>query len=371
MKTKITILLCLCLMSNLLKAQTSDDLLNLMIGKKLISQEDADSIRADAALKAQEAKEKQKTFTISAKRPIAITGYTQVRFQSLQESGKVDYADVRRARLDVRGNVVPTWEYRVQFDLAASPKLLDGYTVFKPFDFFKLEAGQFKIPFSMENLAQSNNMETIDRSQVVEALTSRSRDILGNNNGRDVGVQAFGSILKIKDRFIIDYFVGGFNGNGINTADNNEPKDAVARIVFHPVKGLDIGGSWYNGYDKYGTPVARNHVRTRVGGELSYIYKIASLKGEYIEGEDGGIKRSGYYAQLASYIYKKKFQLVFKYDAFDQDTDKDDDATINYVGGINFFFNDYAKIQVNATIRTEETKNVNNDIIGVQLQVGF
>lgn len=368
---KITTLICICLLSNMLKAQTSDDLLNLMIGKKLISQEEADSIRADAALKAQEAKEKQKSFTVSAKRSIAITGYTQVRFLSLQESGKPDAADIRRARLDFKGNIAPLWEYDVQFDLAGSPKLIDGYAIYKPFDFLKLQAGQFKVPFSSENVWADNNLELMDRSQVVEALVARSGDVIGNQNGRDIGVQAFGSLLKINDRFIIDYYVAGLNGNGINVADNNEPKDAAARIVFHPVKGLDIGGSWYNGYDKYGTPTARNHVRTRMGGELSYIYKIAGFKAEYIEGEDGGIKKSGYFAQLSSYIYKKKLQVVVKYDAYDKDTDKDDDATLNYVGGINYYFNDFAKIQLNVTNRREETNDVNNDIIGVQLQIGF
>ncbi len=44
-------------------AQTNDDVLNLLIQKKAISQEDADSLRADAAVKEQEAP-KDKTFTI-------------------------------------------------------------------------------------------------------------------------------------------------------------------------------------------------------------------------------------------------------------------------------------------------------------------
>jgi phosphate-selective porin OprO and OprP len=371
MKTKYLFLLGFCFITGSLMAQTPDDILNVLISKNLVTQAEADSIRAEASRKAQDAKEKQKSFFINARRAINISGYAQIRFQSFQESGRVDYADVRRARLDFRGNVTPTWEYRLQFDLASSPKLLDGYAAFKPYDFLKLQAGQFKVPFSLENLAPSNNMETIDRSQVVEALVARGRDVLGNHNGRDIGVQASGSLVKINDRFIVDYFVAGFNGNGINTADNNEPKDAAARIVLHPVKGLDIGASYYNGYDKYGTPTARNRVRTRMGGELVYIYKFASLRGEYIEGEDGGIERSGYYAQLSAYIYKKKLQLVGRYDAFDPDTDKDDDAMINYLGGINFFFNDWAKIQVNVTNRTEEGESVNNDIIGVQLQIGF
>jgi phosphate-selective porin OprO/OprP len=371
MKTNLllTAMLLLCITS--LRAQTTDDILNLMINKKLVSQEDADSIRAEAAIKAQDAKEKQKTFGILARRAINISGYTQVRFQSQQEAGKVDYADIRRARLDFRGNIAPTWEYDVQFDLAVSPKLIDGYAAYKPFDILKLQAGQFKVPFSLENVTGDNTLETIDRSQVVEALVARGKDVIGNHNGRDQGIQASGSLLKIHDRFIVDYFVGGFNGNGINNTDNNESKDAVARLVLHPVKGLDVGGSWYNGYDKFGTPAAVNQIRTRIGGELVYIYKFASIRGEYIKGEDGILKREGYYAQASAYIYKRKLQLVGKYDFYDPNTEKDNDASKYYVGGINYYFNDFAKIQVNASVREEEIKNFNNDLINVQLQIGF
>jgi phosphate-selective porin OprO/OprP len=347
-------------------AQTSDDILNLMIKKNLVSQEEADSIRAEAAIKAQD----QKSFPLNLRRPVNLTGYTQFRFQSLQESGKPDYADIRRARLDFRGNVTPLWEYRLQVDFATTPKLLDGYAVFKPYSWLKFQAGQFKIPFTAENLVQSNNLETIERSQVVDALAARRNDVIGNQNGRDAGIQISGSVLKFKDRFIVDYFAGGFNGTGINVIDNNESKDFIGRIVIHPVKNLDIGASYYNGYGKYGTD-ARNHTRKRTGGDITYIYTIALLRAEYINGQDGGIDKEGYYATLGSYIWKKKLQLLAKYDVFDPDKNSDDKKLTNYTGGINFYFNDWSKIQLNYTYRDEESGNINNDIIAAQLQISF
>ena len=36
----------------------------------------------------------------------------------------------------------------------------------------------------------------IDRSQVVEALVARGKDVIGNQNGRDIGIQIGGGILK-------------------------------------------------------------------------------------------------------------------------------------------------------------------------------
>src|SRR5688572_12151461 len=93
---------CFVLISNCLQAQ-SDDILNLLIRKQVITQEEADSIRADNAIKTQASKEKQKLFGINARKEFQLSGYSQVRFQSLQESGRIDYADIRRSRLDIKG----------------------------------------------------------------------------------------------------------------------------------------------------------------------------------------------------------------------------------------------------------------------------
>ena len=142
---------------------------------------------------------------------LQFSGYIQTRFQSNQKAGTPDGLDIRRARLDIRGDVKTAWEYRLQVDFAGTPKLLDGYAVFKPFDFLKVQVGQFKIPLSPDNIMASGKMEFIDRSQVTEALVSRGKDVLGNNNGRDIGAMVFGSLLKIKDKNYVDYYIGGFN----------------------------------------------------------------------------------------------------------------------------------------------------------------
>jgi phosphate-selective porin OprO and OprP len=357
------------------KAQTTDDVLNLLINKNLIRQSEADSIRAEFAIKQQDAKEKQKSFNITGKRAVQISGYTQVRFQSFQEAGKPDGMDIRRARLDFRGPITPTWDYRLQLEFATAPKILDATITFKPYDYLKVQAGQFKVPFSLENLAQSNLLETIDRSQVVEALVARGKDVIGNHNGRDVGLEVFGSALKLKEKFVIDYFIAALNGAGINSVENNEPKDFAGRLVLHPITGLDIGGSTYIGYDRIGTTTLKNQIRNRFGGELSYTWKNLSVKGEYIEGQDDAVKKYGYYAQASYFIFPKKFQILAKYDAFDPDKSKEDKMTNQlsnwYIGGLTYFFNDWAKLSVNYTYKAEKGTKINNDLISAQAQIGF
>lgn len=356
--------------------QTSEEMINLLISKNVISQHEADSVRAVIAIKAQEDKAKQKKFNLTSGKALTLNGYTQVRFQSLQEPGKKDGFDIRRARLDLKGAITEKWDYRMQLDFATSPKILDATIGYKAGDYLKITAGQFKVPFSMENLTSSNKLESIDRSQVVEALVARGKDVIGNHNGRDIGLQFSGSVLKLNDLYLIDYAVGVFDGAGINATDNNEEKDLAARLLFHPVPGLDIGGSYYDGYDNWltGTPsAAKNQVRKRIGGELSYTLNDFSIRGEYIKGQDGSIARSGYYAQAGYYFIPKKFQLILKYDTYDADMDKAKNISTNYTCVLNYMFNDFTRLQAGYTSRNEEDKDnkINNDVIAIQLQIGF
>ncbi|MDO9579026.1 MAG: porin [Bacteroidales bacterium] len=355
-------------------SQSTNDILNLLISNKTISQLQADSVRAEAALLQQQTDATRKTFFVTAARQMQLSGYSQVRFQALQEEGKKDGFDIRRARLDLKGSLSPYFSYRVQADLADKPKLIDGYGEIKMADYFSITAGQFKIPFSLENLASSNKLEMIDRSQVVEALVARGKDVIGNQNGRDVGIQVSGTIVKVKDLPLVEYRLGVFNGSGINVADTaNEAKDIAGRLIFTPMKGFSFGGGFYNGWDKAIKPdvPGQSQTRNRIGGEVSYVSTRFSLKGEYISGKDGKTTRAGWYAQAAYFIIPQKLQVLGKYDVYDPNTSSPDNILTNYVFGGNYNFNSWSKLQAFYTIRQEEGTSVNNNYFSVQYQIRF
>jgi len=352
-------------------AQTTNDVLDLLIKNKSITQEQADSVRAEAAIKQQDVDAGKKSFFASASRLIQLSGYTQVRYKSQQETGKVDGFDIRRARLDIRGNVSPYFSYRLQTDFAGTPKLIDAYAEIKIYDCFNFTIGQAKIPFSMENLASSNKMESIDRSQVVEALVGRGQDVIGNQNGRDIGVQLGGSFVKSENRFLFDYKIGLFNGSGINAADKNENKDFVGRLVAHPVKGFDIGGSYYTGKGNFGKPTPTDQDRNRYGIELNYEYKRFFVRGEFIEGKDGSITRNGWYAQTGYFLIPAKFQLIAKYDTYDTDTSVSNDVSTAYLIGATYNFNNWSRIQAGYTIKKEEGPEISNNFGVIQYQISF
>jgi phosphate-selective porin OprO/OprP len=299
--------LLITLFINKVYAQSTNDILNLLITNEAVTQEQADSLRADAAIKQQDLDANKKSFPVSAARQIQISGYTQIRYQVLDEKGKKDGFDIRRARLDLKGNFTPFFAYRLQADLADKPKIVDAYAEIKLNDYFNITLGQFRIPFSLENLTSMTKFELIDFSQAVDAMTARSKDVIGNQNGRDIGIQIGGALLKKGNNTLIEYRLGVFNGSGINIADTaNEAKDIAGRLIINPVKGLTFGASYYNGWGKAIKPAAefkgRSQARNRFGLEVSYTTARLSLKGEYIQGKDGKTVRAGWYALAGYYI---------------------------------------------------------------------
>lgn len=361
------------------KSQSTDDILNVLVQKNLIAQKDADSLRAEAAIAAQANLAKVKSFPVNAAKKISLSGYTQIRYQALEQTGAIDGFDIRRARVDLKGIISPYWGYRVQFDLAGTPKLIDAYAELKVNDYLNITFGQAKIPFSLENITSSPKLELIDRSQVVEALVARGKDLGGHQNGRDIGILLGGTLLKLKDRPVVDYRLGVYNGSGINTTDKDGEKDYAARLIFYPVTGLTFSGALYNGSRfvpevKTGTVVttpSKSVDRNRFGFDLSYDLKNFSLRSEYIYGKDDVTEREGYYLLGGYYLLQKKVQLVAKYDFYDADKAKADDASIWVVLGANYNFNANTKLQVNYSIKQEEGTSIDNNFANLQLQIGF
>ncbi len=355
---------------SLSKSQTTNDILNLLIQEKIISQKQADSLRAEDAIKQQEAEAKKKSFNVTAGKPIQLSGYLQTRYQANDASGKTDGFDIRRAYLDLKGTLSPKWGYRFQANFATSPKIIDIYADYKINEYLNFTFGQFAIPFSRENLTANTKTDFIDRSQVVEALVARGKDEIGDQNGRDIGIQAGGILVKTGEKTLIDYKIGLFNGSGINTTDKNESKDVVTRIIAHPIQGLDFGVSYYNGHGNWGTP-AKNRKRNRIGFELGYEINNFSMSGEFINGQDASVKKQGYYVQAGYYVISKKLQFVGKIDSYDPNTDLDDNASTWYIAGLNFVINSNILLQANYTFKEEQGNKTTNNLASIQLQAKF
>ncbi|MDP4188775.1 MAG: porin [Bacteroidota bacterium] len=360
-----------------LQAQTNNDLLNVLTRNQVISQKQADSLRNEANKNAEQ-KNGIKSVLNNTNKALQITGFTQFRYQELDQAGKKDGFDLRRARVVFKGDVLKNWSYFVQFDMACSPRLLDAYANLKLSDALMFTFGQFKVPLSRESLISSGKLETLDCSQVVEALVARPGDVIGNQLGYDQGVKVSGDLFKLNDRHLLEYQLAVVNGAGINvTGDNNESKDLAGRMIVHAVKGLDLGGSFYKGLDNWNSTVNNVAVsniarkRDRIGFDLYYTLGGASLQSEYLKGWDGNIIRSGYYVQAAYFVMPGKLQLLAKYDSYDPNKDVSKDKSNWYILGANYNLGPNSRLQVAYNIKTEEGTEIHNNIAAVQLQIGF
>src|SRR3984957_7852123 len=381
------------------QAQTTDDILKLMVKKGTISEQEADSLRSEYATKQHRADAIADSFPLRLGRSLSLSGYAQTVYTNYEHQLAGKYYDgftIKRARLDFQGHFASQFDYRMLVDFVGqsgangtaptggqliSPFLVEAYIVYKPFTFLNFKAGQMIVAFSQENMTQDRNLYFIERSQVVNALVARKGDAanglvdsLGNQNGRDIGIQAGGRIIKIKDYHLLDYTLQVLNGAGINSLDNNSYKDIDGRLIFHPIKALSLGGSYYHGVDVFTSSLTKSQRRIRWGTEAALDLDGLDIKGEYIrgwEGDSNPINHQGWYGQAAYFVIPKHLQALFRYDWYDSNMAKSNVNSTYYDFGLDYFFNVWTKLSLYYSLRNQEGPTVNNNMFEAQLQLAF
>jgi hypothetical protein len=166
----------------------------------------------------------------------------------------------------------------------------------------------------------------------------------------------------------VDYAIGIYNGAGINKADDNVNKDYVARLVVHPLLGLDVGGAYYNGYAGKSSAGKR---RDRAGAELSYTFEPLTVKGEFIYGKDSVTEKTGWYAQAGVFAIPKILQVVVKYDSYDPNIDKQDNETDLATAGVNLFITKWTYIQAMYQLKYARPDDIRDHAALAQFTIKF
>jgi phosphate-selective porin OprO and OprP len=130
---------------------------------------------------------------------------------------------VRRARFEVDGRLYRWIGFKLEADFTEGVSLKDAYLDLRFFPELRFRAGQFKVPFSLEELTSSRFIDFVERSLVNELAPARDR-----------GVMIYGDLLD----GAVSYPLGGFNGTGEDTNDNNAGKDLATRLTFTPTTTL-------------------------------------------------------------------------------------------------------------------------------------
>lgn len=303
-----------------------------------------------------------------------------------------------RARFGATG-VIPydfSYYFMAEFSpMLGGPFLLDGFVSYKRFaPYVNASLGQFKSPFGLELLTPCHKLTTINRSMIVDRVGSAYR-VPGN---RDLGFMLFGgtgdlSIFGTKTKDLFGYKLAIMNGAGKNTKDDNAKKDLIGRLTFHPFEFVTLGASYRTGEQPPAAAgVTKNDVRNRIGFDLEFKYKGILLQGEYIKGTDEGSKTIGGgcggdpeivlgsfeshgFFITAAYMTPWRIQPVYRFETYNPDLDPDmtDDMESIQTFGINYFFNDRVRLQVNYLYKAEESWRVEvpNDEILLQVQIEF
>lgn len=244
---------------------------------------------------------------------LSVGGLIQADYLMFQDSYPVDNDfDIRRARLWIYGRIFRDFSYRLEAELegSSSERLVDAYINYDALPWLQVRMGQFKEPFSFEQLTADRNL----------AFTERSFGYYFTP-ARDVGLMVHGSLYDEAVR----YAVGVFNGDGTD-ADRRSQKDSkqvTGRLVVRPLqhlgpaflKTLQLGGSWSRSRMdtsdfnfKVKTPArttfftlqarAKFHITEdiddldRYGLELAYTLGPVALMAEYFKNDFTGVKLS-------------------------------------------------------------------------------
>lgn len=314
------------------------------------------------------AEDKPESTPVTSTSAFKLTGYTQVRYGLVNDdytalfnnSGPSSF-QIYRARFGLEGEVFKNIRYKVLIDAVKSPVLLDALVEFSLIKGGFLRIGQFKVPFSQENLASAANLDTINFAQVVSKLVPGRDD---KASGRDLGVMADYKWDTLEG------MVGLFNGQGINTLDLDATKDFAARLIWTPLSYLSVGASEYVGHSLFvlNTPTVR---RNRTGFEAAFNYSDFMVKAEYVHGWDGEKTSEGWYVTGGYFALPKKLQLILRYDTFDKSLQSVGDRSNLIVLGLNWFFTTKTKFQVNCELGKLEGQSLVFSALLGQFQVGF
>ena len=285
---------------------------------------------------------------------------------------------LRRARFEFTGQFHPMLDFRLQADLAFTPRLLDAWLRVKFCKYAHLWIGQIKTPYTMDNFLSPLDLEFVELSQSVAALAGFN-DISGipeYANGMEIGAMLSGTLVDYKkgdERIpILNYYAGIFGGAGINIKKDNLSKDFSARIDFYPfVKNFRLSGSVY--YGNYPLYKDRDVPRNRWSGGAEYKGKHWTARAEYLQGVTGIaeddpmtadsvylVNTKGLYAFVGYWFYmgwgsksnvQQRIRPLFRYDYYVGDKNNPFSKTNYFSFDLEWWPEEHVRVHLDYTLK--------------------
>lgn len=288
---------------------------------------------------------------------VRVFGYIQPRFQSDGDSASFF---LRRVRFGAQGAAAAWASFRVQAELrtggdtgtaAATVEMTDAWVAAANVHWVAT-AGQFKTPFSREQLQSASTLELAERTLVETAVAP----------ARDVGAMVEWHTLP-GARQVVHVAGGAFNGEGANRATNPDGRMLYVARLSAGTRAVEIAGN-----------VANDNHGTRWGADGQVLRGAWIFRGEVLSfdhepaaaGRDRGWYLLGGYTMLQRHL-----QLAARVEAFTVDAPAPETIHGYSVGWQYFFRGDDLKIQAAYTLFDEQGALALDNRLIVQAQARF
>lgn len=313
------------------------------------------------------------------------SGYVRAWHQTDFASGQGQFL-VKQARMAIAGAVNEYASYKFQVDFTRLGKLttstttiddktvvtsasanfsdilLDAQAIVTPLPNFDISAGQYKVPFSTDNLRADQTHDFANRP----LLTNVAPGI------RDIGLMLS---YKLKGSVPAEFHVGTFNGSGFNKSENDKATDYALRAVVTPISNLGLSGNYYKGKS-----AGKDLHYFNFG--MDYILGSLFLDAEYTNKQTkaaaGDIKGSSLFAYATYKInaetgFIKTVVPAVRYETFNPNT-SDDNTKIDMVTlGLTFHFAKltFAHFRINYELFDYNDGRENPNRLILELQTRF
>lgn len=362
---------------------------------------------------------------ISVVTDMTLSGYLMSEYQYSNPKGSESNSfSIRMARVSLEGRFLNDfyWKTQVQFNgntstLGQSPRVVDVFGEWQKYDFMKVRVGQFKRAFSFENPIHPITQGFMSYGQnilMLSGFTDRSGEHA--SNGRDIGVQLQGDLLKNSaGRYLLHYQVGVYNGQGINVKDVDQRKDVIGGIWVMPVAGMRIGVfGWTGSYARKGSytlvdtqthqPIldASGNTQIKTGLQIveknryaisgEYLVNDWTFRSEYIHSSGYGFKTTyntredltkadinyaagdkadGLYALVIAPLVKKKLYVKARYDMYRPHAQWNTSKT-QYEVGVNYTLSNNLVLSGEYALVDDRTlKNSHYNLLDFQVSIKF
>lgn len=184
---------------------------------------------------------------------------------------------VRRARLEVEGVFYKYFEFKVQADFsdAEATLLRDGFLNVHAKDIVQVIAGQFKAPFSQEELQSSKYIGFVERSMLNNIVPGRSPGVMVHGHTQDE---------------VFRYAVSAQNDRGELGLNRTSTPDIFGRVRVRPFGPFGPFGNGaftnlsFGGAFGHGTRDAERFVAGRTSSRSVVFFQKVPLKGDLDRG---------------------------------------------------------------------------------------